>query len=234
MSGSMSTSPATSQVMDHNLVDSLLDFSEYENYQSPSLSPANKTPFARPIKNELAGASGLNTTSLMPPKQPLGGPSHQYELYKQQTGIVPGALASTLEVNSNSQVQGYNSFNAMEYLGMNNSEDMFDFSSTPSQGQMPSPELDMDFENETFFFDTINPNSMGGQEPGNNLPSPPVLSSQSNVGRIWPGMHQQAALAKAQAQQRQQQQLIQQQRQQAQQKQQAQRPKSAMPADPIV
>ena len=38
------------------------------------------------------------------------------------------------------------------------------------------------------------------------MPSPSVSSQASNVGRMYPGMHQQAALAKAQAQQRQQQQ----------------------------
>ncbi|KAH8883045.1 hypothetical protein GQ53DRAFT_435530 [Thozetella sp. PMI_491] len=223
MSGPMSTSPAGAQPMDQNLVDSLLDFSDYDNtYHSPSLSPANKTPFARPVKTE------VTTPSLLATNQGLSGPSHQYDLYKQQTGIVPGALASTLEINNNSQVQGYNSFNAMEYLGMNN-EDVFDFNSGSSQGQMASPDLDMEFESEQLFFDTINPNSMGGQEPS-SLPSPPVLSNQ----RIWPGMHQQAALAKAQAQQRQQQQLIQQQRQQQQQKPAQGRPKSAMPSDPLV
>ena len=44
-------------------------------------------------------------------------------------------------------------------------------------------------------------------------PSPVVPLQTSDVGRLWPGVHQQrAALAKAQAQQKQQQQIIQQQR----------------------
>ena len=229
MSGSMSTSPAESGMMDQTLVDSLLDFSDYDNaYQSPSLSPATtKTPFVRPVKIEGTPQSLLSTS------QQLSGPSHQYDLYKQQTGIVPGALASTLAVNSTSQVQGYNSFNAMEYLGMSGSDDVFDFNSTPSQGHMTSPDLDLDFESpnaDNFFFEsTVNPNSIGGQEP-HGLPSP-LQTQTSNVGRIWPGMHQQAALAKAQAQQRQQQMM--QQRQQSQPKQ-TQRAKSALPADPIV
>ncbi len=231
MSGSMSTSPAESGMMDQTLVDSLLDFSDYDNaYQSPSLSPATtKTPFARPVKIESTPQSLLSTS------QQLSGPSHQYDLYKQQTGIVPGALASTLAVNSTSQVQGYNSFNAMEYLGMSGSDDVFDFNSTPSQGHMTSPDLDLDFESpnaDNFFFEsTVNPNSIGGQEP-HGLPSP-LQTQTSNVGRIWPGMHQQAALAKAQAQQRQQQVMQQQQRQQSQPKQ-TQRAKSALPSDPIV
>jgi len=68
--------------------------------------------------------------------------------------------------------------------------------------------------------------------PANVLPT-----QTSNVGRLWPGMHQQqAALAKAQAQQRQQQQIIQQQRQQAMPQQQRSQPRrsNAQPTDPIV
>ena len=223
------TSPAASQPgLIDPLMESLIDFSDYDNvsFQSPSLSPAtsNKTPtFVRPVKTE-ATASLLSTT------QPLSGPSHQYDLYKQQTGMVPGALASTIAVNqNNSLITGYTGFNT-DYLGMGNTDDVFDFNAAPSQGSLGTPEMDIEFDSPSsdpsFFFEpTVNPNSIGGQEP-TSLPSPSVLSTPtSNVGRLWPGMHQQAALAKAQAQQRQ--------RAQAQQKQ-AQRPKSAQPSDPIV
>jgi bZIP-type transcription factor MBZ1 len=250
MSRQMSTSPAASQPgMIDPQFESLIDFSEYDNnYTSPSLSPAaTKTPFARPVK-----AESSTTGTVMPAPQPMTGPSHNYDLYKQQTGIVPGALASTHAVNqSNTQVQGYTSFNIEQYMGMSNPENMFDFNTDPSQGSMTTPDMDhMDFESppttDFFFESTVNPNSIGGQEP-NGLPSPPVLATQSGpVGRMWPGMHQQAALAKAQAQQRQQQQIIQQQ-QQAQQHQRAQsmssqhsqpkqhqRTKSSQPTDPIV
>jgi bZIP-type transcription factor MBZ1 len=61
-----------------------------------------------------------------------------------------------------------------------------------------------------------------------NVASPPAL--QSNIGRMYPGMHQQQAFAKAQAQQRQQQQIIQQQQQQRQQAKQ----KGVQPSDPMV
>ncbi|KAL0940463.1 bZIP transcription factor [Colletotrichum truncatum] len=212
-------------------IDALLDFSEYDNlsYQSPSLSPAAtaKNTFARP------SVSSVATPTLPSASQPLTGPSHQYELYKQQTGIVPGALASTLAVNeANTQITGYNGGFSLDYLGggLSPENDIFDFNTSPSQN---STGLDMDMEFESppdsqFFFPntTVNPTAIGGQE------SPVVPSQQSNVGRLWPGMHSQAALAKAQAQQRQQQQLIQQQQQRQQMG--KQRTKSQQPTDPIV
>lgn len=216
------------------LVDSMLDLSQYDeaSYQSPSLSPsAQKTPFARPVTTvQTTPASLLSTT------QPMSGPSHQYDLYKQQTGIVPGALANTLQVNqNNSQITGYQQFDIDAYFAnMNN--DGFDFNASPSQHTMAASEMDMDFEspNGEFFESTVNPSAIGGQE-AHGLPSPPGMASQSNVGRMWPGMHQQAALAKAQAQQRQQQQIIaQQQQQRANQQASKQRNKSVAPADPIV
>lgn len=232
---SMSTSPAASQ---HGMVDpleSMLDFSQYDdgNYQSPSLSPANgKAPFTRPT------TTATTQGTLLPPAQPMNGPSHQYDLYKQQTGIVPGALANTLAVNqNNTQVPGYSSFDIDSYLGI---ENQFDFNTSPSQNTIGTSEMDMEFDSPAaepnFFFPepTVNPNAIGGQE--SSLPSPPVIPTQTtNVGRMWPGMHQQAALAKAQAQQRHQQQIIQQQHQQRQNAQvKQQRPKGAQPSDPIV
>ncbi|KAK3371143.1 hypothetical protein B0T24DRAFT_305715 [Lasiosphaeria ovina] len=240
MSGSMSTSPAATQpgLIDHSLVDSLIDFSDYDNvaYQSPSLSPtgSSKAPFTRPVKTEAAPTSLLSTT------QPLSGPSHQYDLYKQQTGIVPGALASTLAINqNNTQIPAYTDF-SIDYLGMGNTDEIFDFNTAPSLDSANTPDMDMEYDSPSsdpnFFFEpTVNPNSIGGQEPG-TLPSPSAVTSQtSNVGRLWPGMHQQQAAAKAQAQAQAQQQQRQRQRMQSQQPaKQPQRPKSSQPNDPLV
>ncbi|KAM0285833.1 hypothetical protein ACHAQH_001295 [Verticillium albo-atrum] len=234
----------TNQTQNVDNFDSLIDLSEYDtmpSYASPSLSPsaASKNSFpSRPTVNT------IQTPTVPSTAQPsLSGPSHQYELYKQQTGIVPGALASTLAVNqANSHISGYNSGYGMEFMSnVSPADDMFDFNAAPSahshsQGS-GSLDMDMDFESppdSQYFFpgteSTINPNAIGGQES-------PVLPSQpSNVGRLWPGMHTQAAaLAKAQAQQRAQQQMIQSQQQPRQQSQQARpRTKSAQPTDPIV
>lgn len=242
-----SQSPAASQPGSVDpLVDSMLDLSGYDDTaaqyhphsHSPSLSPAaskNLTPFARPVPATVQSTQGslLSASSA----QPLTGPSHQYDLYKQQTGIVPGALANTLQVNQNNAHigAGYQQFDIDAYFA--NMNDGFDFNASPAQGAM-----DMDFDSpsaaeQSLFFgeSTVNPNAIGGHEE-HGLPSPPGVPSQSNVGRVWPGMHQQAALAKAQAQQRQQQQIIaQQQQQRANQQSRQQRPKGgAQPTDPIV
>lgn len=127
-------------------------------------------------------------------------------------------------------------------------EEFVDFGTAPSRnGSFNPSEIDMEFgspgsEPAYFYPDSaspefINPSAIGG----NNISMPTVLPTQttSNVGRLFPGMHQQqAALAKAQAQQKQQQQIIQQQRQNAmgaQQRQQSQRPRASnQPTDPIV
>ncbi|POS74007.1 hypothetical protein DHEL01_v207595 [Diaporthe helianthi] len=248
-----SQSPAASQPGSVDpLVDSMLDLSGYDDTaaqyhvhslsHSPSLSPAaskNLTPFARPVPATVQSTQG----SLLPASsaQPLTRPSHQYDLYKQQTGIVPGALANTLQVNQNNVHigAGYQQFDIDAYFA--NMNDGFDFNASPAPAAM-----DMDFDSRSaadqslFFADsTVNPNAIGGHED-HGLPSPPGAPSQSNVARVWPGMHQQAALAKAQAQQRQQQQIIaqqqhQQHQQRANQDPRQQRPKgSALPTDPIV
>ena len=227
----MSTSPATSQPGRVDNLDSLLDLSEYDtlpSFHSPSLSPSvsSKATFSRPVKTE------VNTPSLLSGPQ-MSGPSHQYDLYKQQTGIVPGALASTLAVNQNNAlIHGYGGF-GLGYLDMGNADDLFDFNTAPSQASLTSPDMDhMDFDSPpsdpNFYFgdSTVNPSVIGGQEPS-SLPSPSVLSTPtSNVGRLWPGMHQQAAMAKAQQQQ--------QQRQKAQAQKVKQTPRQKSPNDPIV
>lgn len=232
---SVSVGPAATQPGMVDSIDSMLDLSGYDEagYTSPSMSPpASKTPFARPMP----AATQHTPASLLSTAQPLTGPSHQYDLYKQQTGIVPGALANTLQVNqNNSQITGYQQFDIDAYFANLNGGD-YDFNTSPAQ-TVGASDIDMDFDSPSgpyFSESTINPNAIGGQE---GLPSPPVVSTQGTVGRMWPGMHQQAAMAKAQAQQRQQQQIIAQQQQQRsnQQGHKQHRPsKSAQPTDPIV
>jgi hypothetical protein len=218
-------------------LDSLIDFSEYEqvSYQSPSISPTNsKQPqYTRPV------ATTPSANTLLPPPQPLSGPSHQYDLHKQQTGIPSGGLANTLAINS-AQMYGYGYSS-----GLSPADDFIDFNTAPRQTSYSGLDIDMEFDSPStepaFFFpdvqssgdfkqDFINPSSI------NDMPSTVLPTQSSNVGRLWPGMHQQqAAIAKAQQQQRLQQQLIQQQRQgSAAQQQRQQRPKNHQPTDPIV
>jgi hypothetical protein len=164
-------------------------------------------------------------------------------LYRQQTGIPQGAVASTLAVNQ--QMNQYN-FSDSYLTGFGN-DDFVDFGTAPGRnGSFNQSDMDMEFDSPkaepAFFYpeqspEFVNPSAIGGQS---TLSVPAVLPTQtSNVGRLWPGMHQQqAALAKAQAQQKQQQQIIQQQRQTSmsgQQRQQTQRPRAShQPTDPIV
>lgn len=235
MSKHLSQSPAASQPGMVDSLESMLDLSNYDDgYTSPSLSPsATKTPFVRPANTTVQ----TTPASLLSTAQPMSGPSHQYDLYKQQTGIVPGALANTLQVNqNNSQITGYQQFDIDAYFANMNNEG-YDFNTSPAQ-TIGASDMDMDFESpagDFFGESTVNPTAIGGQE-AHGLPSPPAMATQSNIGRMWPGMHQQAALAKAQAQQRQQQQIIAQQQQQrvANQHAKQQRPKAAQPTDPIV
>lgn len=210
--------------------DALLDLTEYDGFQSPaSLSPSGTTKptFTSPVT--AAVAAPATTTA-----QSLSGPSHNYDLYRQQTGFVPGAIASTMAVNQSNNT-GYQDFRSIDYVSTFSPEaDLFDFNTSP-QATLGTSDMDMDFESQTepqqFF--TVDPSSIEQEVDG--LPSPPVLPTQNNVGRLWPGAHSQAALAKAQAQQRQQQQIIQQQQQaQRQGSQPKSRGKAPPPADPLV
>ncbi|KID88620.1 ribonuclease Z [Metarhizium guizhouense ARSEF 977] len=210
----MSTS---SQTID---VDALLDFSACDgSYNSPSLSPstASKPTFASPV------TAAVSTPSLPSTTQTLSGPSHNYDMYRQQTGFVPGALTNTMAVNQTNNT-GYQDFGSLDYLSSFSPEnDVFDFNASPSQATM-----EMEFESpaDSQFFPTVNPSSIEHDTS--------ALSQTSSVGRLWPGAHSQAALAKAQAQQRQQQQqqqLIQQTQRQTSPK---SRGKAPQPTDPIV
>ncbi|RSL67187.1 BZIP-type transcription factor MBZ1 [Fusarium duplospermum] len=217
-------------------IDALLDLTEYENvsnYQSPSasVSPSatSKPTFTSPVTAAVSVPAATTTT------QTLSGPSHNYDLYRQQTGFVPGALANTMAVNQTNNT-GYQDFASLDYLSTFSPEnDMFDFNTSPSQGTLGASDIDMDFESpaDSQQFFTINPSNI---EQDASLPSPPVLPTQTNnVGRLWPGAHSQAALAKAQAEQRHQQRLIQQQQQAQRQSPQAKsRGKAPQPTDPIV
>ncbi|KAI0846614.1 hypothetical protein F5Y00DRAFT_264427 [Daldinia vernicosa] len=233
---SQPSQPSSSPTGMHDPLD-LFDFSQFEgapSYGSTSAlasSPLNTKEFT------LSRGGTVTTPSILPTTQALSGPSHQYDRYKQQTPFVPGALTNTMALNNSSQVSGY-AIDFIPEIGSN--EDTFDFNTVPSRN-MCGGDMDLDFDpasDPSYFFPetTIDPNTIGGESQA--ITSPTVPSQTSNVGRMYPGMHQQAALAKAQAQQRQQQHIIQQRQnqqahQQAQQTQQ-QRSKAPLPSDPIV
>jgi bZIP-type transcription factor MBZ1 len=219
-------------------LDALIDFSEYEtvSYQSPSISPAAsaKPQFVRPV----ASTPTANNALLPSNQQTLSGPSHNYDLYKQQTGIPPASIANTLAMNTNN-LYTYN------YMSGLNTDDFLDFGSAPKN---PSFDMDLEFDSPStepaFFYpeqslssssEYVNPSAIGGQDNQAAQSTSALPTQTSNVGRLWPGMHQQqAALAKSQQQQKQQQQLVQQQRQQSMTQPSKARSKSHQATDPIV
>ncbi|CAG8976091.1 hypothetical protein HYALB_00002369 [Hymenoscyphus albidus] len=193
-------------------LDSLIDFSGYEqvSYHSPSMSPSA-------VKSEFTTRAVSNTPPSLPSNsQPvLSGPSHQYDLYKQQTGIPQGAIANTLAINqNNAHINSQFGFSDNNFMsGLSTDDDFVDFNTAPTRnGSFNPSELDLDFSTDSTYFYPEQASS-SFVDPSAIAPATNALPSQtSNVGRLWPGMHQQQALAKAQAQQKQQQQLIQQQR----------------------
>ncbi|CAL3966488.1 hypothetical protein PZA11_003126 [Diplocarpon coronariae] len=225
---SASVSHSNSEVSSHDSLDSMVDFTEYDkmSYQSPSISPST-------TKNQFTSRAVSNTPAALPSSsQPdLSGPSHNYSMYKQQTGIPQGAVASTLAVNQMNQQYGYSS---EAYLSTYPTEEFVDFGTAPTRAGFDDMEYDASPKQEpAYFYPESSPEFIN---PQTTVSVPAALPTQSgNVGRLWPGMHQQqAALAKAQAQQKQQQQIIQQQRQAAMAPQQKQRARGSQAADPIV
>ncbi|KAL8799462.1 MAG: hypothetical protein Q9182_005867 [Xanthomendoza sp. 2 TL-2023] len=203
----MATLPGQPQ-SDSSPLDTL-DMDQYINYDptsiasNPSYTPESSqsksisTPSFEPI--DYAGS--LLT---QPHPQTFAGPSHQYENYKQQTGLPLGALATTLAINENDHMvygQAQRMFgipSADAYYNTNTTNDIFDFNSAPIQ----TPSIDMDIDLaasiQDITSDYINPDAVSGEESSFNSMPPKQ--------RAWPGMHQQqAAMAKAQAEAQQQQ-----------------------------
>ncbi|KAI1179723.1 hypothetical protein F4777DRAFT_531678 [Nemania sp. FL0916] len=207
----------------------MLDLTDYDNmpYQSPALSPSatNKMQFARPTP------AITTTPPTMPPNQLLSGPSHQYDQYKQQTPLVPGALANTLAINEGSvHIPNYN----VGYI--NPGDEMYEWNGLSPQESITTPTMDLDFDSAAESFlstPTINPRAVNARSS--------ITNPAGAAGRMYPGIHQH--LAKAQAQQQQQQHLQQQQHQEILQRQNMQRrqqqmkqsrQKSSQSTDPLV
>ncbi|KAL6720548.1 hypothetical protein ACLMJK_002472 [Lecanora helva] len=232
--------------------DPLDSFINYDQtvLPTPSISPLSSR--AKSISTPLSTSSASQQTPhvpIQPSPQTYAGPSHQYEQYKQQAGLPVGALANTFAVNQADQF----SFNRDQleygmnppsdsYFGLNSGDDFVDFGTTPIQSS--NGDMDLDFgspidltsSNDSF----VNPATIAGQD-GTSQPQ----QSQMHPGRAYPGMHQQAALAKEAARQQQLQQQQQKQQQSVAQQQKMPGPShsrhqsrsgnsSRPPTDPIV
>ncbi|KAI9892717.1 MAG: hypothetical protein M1814_001137 [Vezdaea aestivalis] len=203
---SSSTSPLQGCV-DPIDIDSFIKY-EQISYQSPSISPS----ISRSHSAVRASSSVNPNNTLLPPDSAQGfsGPSHQYGSYKQQTGLPSGALSTTHSVNqpNNAAIfRATSSFNSGFPIG--GPEEIIDFNC------MNDTEMDFNLQNIFMDNDTtmsaatdfIDPSVLGTQEDVNAAEASVISTQSSNVGRLYPGAHQQqAALAKQQQQQQQQQQ----------------------------
>ncbi|KAF2221627.1 hypothetical protein BDZ85DRAFT_201711 [Elsinoe ampelina] len=114
--------------------------------------------------------------------QIFAGPSHEYDRFPQQTGVGVDLSALNQPMPDGFNMGGFNSGIDESSFGMgwNSGVDM-------------DADMSMDFNNQAMFKNNfVDPTQLDGYE-----------EPQSDVGRLWPGMHQQAALAKAQQQQQQ-------------------------------
>jgi chemotaxis protein histidine kinase CheA len=202
----------SNQCFDPDNTDAFFDFS-----QMPSPSPST----ARHLSNATSLIASPSNTALDEDLQTPAKPSHEYERFKQQTGLPSGSIAG---INPSHANQGF-SFSS---TGLDEASLMDDASFGINGAWNSGIGMDMDIMSQppAFFF----PNSQPALSDDFVDPSAITQQEVQNV-RVWPGMHQQqAALAKAQAQaqhQRQQQLMQQRQQQQAQQQQQQQQQQQA-------
>lgn len=177
--------------------------------QLPETTPAH-------LKRESSAAYTIaspTSTSVDDDLQTPAKPSHEYERFKQQTGIPSGSLAG-LGAGYNAAMPMYSNSG----LDMMGSDSMMDGGWNAGLPLASNINLGMDFQQSGYFYndasqdDFVDPSAISHEEVPNV--------------RVWPGMHQQqaqqAAIAKAQAQAQQQraQQIAHQKQQQAMQQQQ--------------
>lgn len=202
----MGQDPFANQYIDSSELDSFIDF---DNQLSPP-AKSSSFPTENPKQEQRPSRTGVDDDILSlnqteDPQRPAK-PSHEYNLYKQQTGIplksVPGleparselqslgVLNSGFDESSFMPDSSYDGLGSMSGLGLSTDVNM-DIDLTPPNNPLPA-----------FFFPS-------GGEPSqpSNFVNPSTLGDRSEpqiYNRVWPGMHQhqaqQAALAKAQEQ----------------------------------
>lgn len=172
------------------------DFINYESNGTPSISPL--TPRSKSISTPTPVSANLLPVT---PNPLFAPPSHQYDQYRQHAGFAPGAMQNTFAVNQADQ-HGYSRSNSGitpstdGYFGGTSTTgaDLYDFNTVPSQ---PSGDIDMGFNSSvgmsTLNSSYIDPSAIGGQDA-----APHAQPAQVHPPRVYPGHHQQQALAKAQ------------------------------------
>jgi hypothetical protein len=166
--------------------EEFLDFSAY-----PSPTPAT-------LKREASATSSITSPSntIDDDLQTPAKPSHEYERFKQQTGLPSGSIAGL-----NAQ---YNSGFAFSSSGIDEMAMMGDASMMDSSCWSTGLPLEsnitmggMDFQQ---------PNYMFADNAQDDFVDPSAIEEAPQAVRVWPGMHQQLAQAQAAAQAQKQQQ----------------------------
>ncbi|EUC49472.1 hypothetical protein COCMIDRAFT_22848 [Bipolaris oryzae ATCC 44560] len=216
--------PAMSMAPFNTLSNQCVDPNEFFDFgQMPS--PTQPTT----LKREQSATSAMGSptsTNIDDDLQTPAKPSHEYERFKQQTGLPTGSIAG-LAPNYNTGFSLFSS-SGLDEMAMMGGDSIMDGSGWNSGLPMEVPmNMGIDYRSNSFVFNE------GSQD---DFVDPSAITQEEvpNV-RVWPGMHQQqAAMAKAQAQAQQQraQQLAHQKQQQAlqQQQQQPQLPQSRLPS----
>jgi hypothetical protein len=175
-------------------VDPDQEFFDFSQLPSP-------TPVGLKRESSATSMPSPTSTSIDEDLQTPAKPSHEYERFKQQTGLPSGSI-SGLTPAYNSGFPMFSSTGIDEMAMMGDSHMMDSWNTLPTEINMGP-----DFQQPAYFFasndalqdDFVDPSAITQEEVPNV--------------RVWPGMHQQqAAIAKAQqqAQQQRQQQLAQQ------------------------
>ncbi|KAA8651436.1 hypothetical protein EYZ11_006019 [Aspergillus tanneri] len=185
-------------------------------YTSSEPSRPKATLASQPAipSTEFGASDGRSASFASNSQSPIAfqGPSHQYDEHKQQTGLPPGALAQAMTFN---HMNGMGLGGASSGFAVNgdmyaNANSQFkredaplDFNSVPVRN---TTEMDLESDNmgtvPTYFFSQnpnknqfVDPSALGGQDVS--------AGPSTQVGRMYPGMHQQqAAMAKAAQQQK--------------------------------
>lgn len=202
-----------------------LDIDRYINYDqnlfpSPSTSPVSSRSKPSASPNTAVATLATSPFPNQQSQQIFPPPNHQYDAYHQQAGLAPGALANTVAVNQADHLsfggrgQSFLPMPSFDgFYGMSSTDDVLDFGTVPSRNpSVGGADMELDFGSPTqdMFMqgmgssstDFIDPAAIGGQEDSSNV----IPAAPATVGRVWPGMHQQQAALKAQAQQQSQQQ----------------------------
>ncbi|KAJ5551981.1 hypothetical protein N7461_006679 [Penicillium sp. DV-2018c] len=188
-------------------IDSFINFDQITYTSDPSRSKVAMVSQPSVASTEFTSSDARSASFASSSQSPLAfqAPSHQYDEHRQQTGLPPGALA----MSYNQVPMGFNNgpgfpVNAEVYAGhpMKREDAPFDFNTAP--GRHPSEmEIEPEQMNAAPYFypanpgpksEYVDPTTIGGHELVQAGPS-------TQVGRMYPGMHQQqAAMAKAQQQ----------------------------------